>query len=147
LSMGARTQELLSRVFRHVERGCRFRIRIEFAKDGRVVTEVLLERLNPCPIGWMVGKELGELLRVRVLECLKQPNQTPRIVTSSRVDKWNDRQLGSLSLFRLDAADDSIENSRLCLLDRGDGIVDRERCLPLQPFGMVVRAFDASIML
>ena len=49
--------------------------------------------------------------------------------------------------FGLDAADDSIEHSRLCLIDRRYGRVDRERCLPLQPLAMVVRAFDASIML
>jgi hypothetical protein len=56
-------------------------------------------------------------------------------------------ELGSPGPFRLDAANDSIENSRLCLLDRCDRVVDRERCLPLQPFGMVIRAFYASIML
>ena len=34
--------------------------------------------------------------------------------------------LGSAGPFRFDAANDSIENGRLSLLDRRDGIVDRE---------------------
>jgi hypothetical protein len=51
---GPRTQELFVCVFRRAERSRKLRIRVEFGRNGRVVTEVSLERFYPVAIGWMV---------------------------------------------------------------------------------------------
>jgi len=45
------------------------------------------------------------------------------------------------SIFSLDTSDNGIENGRLCLFDRGNGEVNRERCLPLHSFGVISARF------
>jgi hypothetical protein len=42
-------------------------------------------------------------------------------------------------IFGLDAASNSIEDGRPCLVDRSDGIVDRQVRIPLQFVGIVLR--------
>jgi hypothetical protein len=49
-------------------------------------------------------------------------------------------------LLGLEAAGDSIENGIPRLLNRRDGIVDRDARFPLQFVGVILRALDASVM-
>ena len=46
-----------------------------------------------------------------------------------------------LSLLRLDASRDRIEDGPLCLLDGRDGVVDCETCLRFQPTSVVLCQF------
>src|SRR6266436_6296864 len=62
------------------------------------------------------------------------------LMSSSFVGQLGLRLLGLLGLLGGPAAVDSIENGQLRLLNRSDGIVDREACLPLQALGVVLRA-------
>src|SRR5260221_10853060 len=72
------------------------------------------------------------------------------LMSSSFVGQLGLRLLSLLSLLGLlggPAAVDSIENGQLRLLNRSDGIVDREACLPLQALGVVLRALHIPVVL
>jgi hypothetical protein len=52
---------------------------------------------------------------------------------------------GFPGLLGLNAAGDGIEDGQLCLLNRRDGIIDRETRLPLKSLGIVFSAPDLSL--
>src|SRR5260221_1144883 len=55
--------------------------------------------------------------------------------------------LRTLGFLGLDAADDSVKDGTLCLLNRRDGVVDGVAGLPLQILGAVLRVSRAEVML
>ena len=54
---------------------------------------------------------------------------------------------GSPGLLGLNADGDSIEDGQPCLLNRRDGIIDRDTRLPLKCLGIVFGASDLSLSL
>jgi hypothetical protein len=56
-------------------------------------------------------------------------------------------RLRSLCSLGLNPAGDSIENGIPCLLDRRNGIVDRDARFPLQFVGVILCALGAQVML
>src|SRR4029077_12127523 len=62
----------------------RFWIGVELAKDRRILAEMFFQRINAIRIAWMVRQELRHLTHIGILKVLKQPYQSPWVVSGCR---------------------------------------------------------------
>ena len=80
-SCGDRMQERLRRIFGHVERSRRVRVGFEFRECGWILSKMRLKRRYSRAVSGMVRKKCRQLMDIRALKSLKEPHQTPGIVT------------------------------------------------------------------